>query len=587
MHKPSKYYFYIAAIVLPAIILLSCNGPKKTATSGNAPLVQKKLTQKQQDEFTATYFEGSKEKILGNYDKALAIFNQCLAIDPYNAAANYQMADILQNFKQPDSALVYAKRAVQAEPSNKWYIDIYAQCLQETGKYKDMIGIYEELIEKYPDEIDYYYKLALAQIESSEFEKAADTYDKIEQKEGGYSEEITKEKIKIYERIKNYAKEEDQVRRLIAHDSTNIENYDLLGDVYEMEGKSDKAFELYKKMENQYPNEPSIHLSLADYYRSKHDEKKSFEELYDAFKQPTMDIDTKIKILLSFYSYSNGHDSLQTQAELLCGAMVQAQPDNPKAHTMYGDFLSRSGDYKDARDQYKITLSEDSGKFMIWSQLMAIDIQLNDFDDLAKVSAGAISLFPNQPESYLFNGVACNQQKKYDVAAASLNKGIEYVVNNNTLLVQFYATLGDIYNSLKRYSSSDSAYEEALKINPKEDNVLNNYSYYLSERDTNLAKAEEMSRKSNEISVNNGTYQDTYAWIMYKMGNFKSAKEWEEKSLMNGGQKDAAILEHYGDILFKSGDKEGAVEYWQKAKQAGSNAPLLNKKIQDKQLYEK
>lgn len=587
MHRPIKYYFYFAAIILPAIILSSCSGPKKAAASDNTQAVHKKLNQKQQDEFTATYFEGSKEKVLGNYDKALAIFNQCLSIDPYNAAANYQMADILENFKQPDSALVYAKRAVQAEPTNKWYIDLYAECLQEKGKYKEMIDIYENLIAKYPDEIDYFYKLALSQIETGEYEKAADTYDKIEQKEGGYSEDITKEKVKIYERTRNYAKEESEVQRLIAHDSTNIENYDMLGDVYELEGKKDKAFELYKKMEDLYPNEPSIHLSLADYYRTNHNEKKSFEELYDAFKQPGMDIDSKVKILLSFYTYSNGHDSLQDQAELLCDAMVQASPNNPKAHTMYGDFLSRSGKYRDAREQYRLTLSEDSSKFIIWAQLMSIDVQLLDFYDLARVSEDAISLFPDQPEPYLFNGIAGNQQKKYDVALSSLNKGLQYVINNNSILVEFYSTLGDIYNSLKKYSSSDSVYEEALKINPKEDNVLNNYSYYLSERDTNLAKAEEMSRKSNEISVNNGTYEDTYAWIMYKMGNYKSAKEWEEKSLNHGGQKDAAVLEHYGDISFKAGDKDTAIEYWQKAKQAGANTPLLNKKIEDKQLYEK
>jgi tetratricopeptide (TPR) repeat protein len=586
MLNPGKYCFYIIAFILPAIIFSSCTGSKKTA-SLNSPSIHGQISPELKNEFTAEYFEASKEKILGNYDKALAIFNQCLAIDPNNASANYQMADILEYYKQPDTALVYAKRAAIIEPSNVWYEDLYAQCLQDKGRYKEMIGVYETLIKNHPDELDYYYKLGLAQIETGDLDKAADTYDKIEQKQGGFSEEITKEKIKIYEKTKNYPKAEAQVQRLIAHDSSNIEYFDMLGDVYELQGKSDKAFDLYIKMEKLYPDEPSIHLSLAEYYRTKNDEKRSYEELYDAFKQPSMDIDTKVRILLSFYSLSNGHDSLEMQAELLCQAMVQAHPDNPKAHTIYGDFLSRSGAFKDARDQYRITISEDSSKFAIWEQLMGMDIQINDFADLGKVSEGAISLFPNQPIPYLYNGVAMNQEKKYDNAISSLNKGMEYVINDNTILLQFYSTLGDIYNSLKKYSASDSAYEEALKINPKDDNILNNYSYYLSERDTELAKAEEMSKKANELVVNNGTYQDTYAWILYKSGNYKGAKEWEDKSLSNGGEKDAAILEHYGDILFKLGEKDNAVGYWKKAVDAGSKGALLNKKIQDKQLYDK
>lgn len=568
-------------------MLSSCGGSHKaTATTDKAP-VHRVLDYKQQEELTNAYFEANKEKMLGNYDKALAMFNECLAMDPANAASDYQIADILEFYKQPDTALVYARRAALIDPTNVWYQDLYAQCLQEKGRYKEMIPVYQNLVNTHPSNQDYYYKLAMAQIETGDLDKAAETYNQLEQQQGGYIEEITEEKIKIYERTKEYLKAEEQIQRLIAHDSSKIENYDMLGDIYELEGKSDKAFDLYIKMEKLYPHEPSIHLSLAEYYRSKHDEQQSYQELYDAFLEPTLDIDTEVRILLSFYSLSNGHDSLQNQAELLCSAMVKSHPDNAKAHTMYGDFLSRSGTYKDAREQYRITLTLDSSKFAIWEQLMGLDIQLNDFDDLAKVSDGAISLFPNQPLSYLYNGVAKNQQKKYSDAAASLNKGMDNVVNDNALMLQFLSTLGDTYNSMKRFSASDSAYELALKINPNDDNVLNNYSYYLSERDTNLAKAETMSRRANEISPNSGTYQDTYAWVLYKSGNYKDAQVWEEKSLSNGGAKDAAVLEHYGDILFKLGDKENAVLYWHKAQDAGSTSALLNKKIQDKQLYDK
>jgi len=586
MQSRGKYCFYYIAIILPVILLSACSGSKKTITAPT-PVVHKQMSPKERDELTDTYFEATKEKMLGNYDKALAIFNQCLSIDRNNAAVNYQMADIFEYYKQPDTALVYAKRAAAIEPTNVWYQDLYAQCLQDKGRYKEMIGVYQGLLKDHPNELDYYYKLALAQIETGDYEKAADTYDMLEQKQGGFSEEITKEKIKIYEKVKDYAKAESQVKRLVTYDSTNIENYDLLGDLYELEGKSDKAFDLYIKIEKLYPNEPSIHLSLAEYYRSKHEEKQSYTELYDAFTAPSLDIDTEVRILLSFYSLSNGRDSLQYQAELLCSAMVKAHPDNAKAHTIYGDFLSRSGAYKDAREQYKITLSEDSSKFAIWEQLMGMDIQINDFNDLAEVSEGAMGLFPNQPVSYLYNGVAKNQQKKYEGAVSSLSKGIEYIVNDNTLLIQFYSTLGDAYNSLKKYASSDSAYEQALRINPNDDNILNNYSYYLSERDTNLVRAEAMSKRANELVENNGTYQDTYAWVLFKSGNYKDAKLWEDKSLSNGGVKDGAVLDHYGDILFKLGDKDNALVYWQRAHQAGLNSGLLNRKIQDKQLYDK
>jgi len=47
------------------------------------------------------------------------------------------------------------------------------------------------------------------------------------------------------------------------------------------------------------------------------------------------------------------------------------------------------------------------------------------------------------------------------------------------------------------------------------------------------------------------------------------------------------VLEHYGDILFMSGEKQEAVEWWQKAVKAGSDSPLLKKKIEAQSYLEK
>jgi len=587
MERLRKYGFQLAAISSFAMLFYSCGTSKKVVAPTKASVVHKELSRDDRDQVMSDYYEASKQRILGNYDRAIEVYKQCLRIQPDNAAANFQIADIYEFYKKPDSAIVYAGRAAQIDPSNIWYQDLYAQCLQDKGRFKDMEVVYEGLIKNHPDETDYYYKLALAQIELGEYEKAADTYDRVEVKLGGFSEEITKEKIKLYETVKDFTKAEVQIQLLIKADTTNVQNYVELGDLYDLEGKHDESFKLYQSLEQRYPHEPSVRLALAEYYRAKKNDKKSFEELNAAFKEPGMDIDSKRRILLSFNSVSNGHDSLEIEALELCASMVQAHPNNPEAHRLYGDFLFREASYNEAREQYRYTVSEDSSKYLIWSQLMGCDIQLNDFTDLAKVSGSAMELFPNDPQAYLFNGVANNQKKNYNLAVTSLSKGVDYVVNDNALLLEFYSALGDVYNSLKRYNASDSAFEAALKLNPNNDNILNNYSYYLSERDTNLARAEQMAKLANDISPDNGAYLDTYAWVFYKEGNYTNAKIWEDKSLAHGGQKDAAVLDHYGDIVYMVGDKDTALDYWQKAKSMGLNSDLLNRKIQDKKLYNK
>jgi len=39
------------------------------------------------------------------------------------------------------------------------------------------------------------------------------------------------------------------------------------------------------------------------------------------------------------------------------------------------------------------------------------------------------------------------------------------------------------------------------------------------------------------------------------------------------------LVDHYGDILFMSGEKEKALEQWKKAKEMGKESEILDRKI--------
>jgi hypothetical protein len=41
-------------------------------------------------------------------------------------------------------------------------------------------------------------------------------------------------------------------------------------------------------------------------------------------------------------------------------------------------------------------------------------------------------------------------------------------------------------------------------------------------------------------------------------------------------------LEHYGDVLYKTGEPEKALEYWMQAKEKESDSKTLDKKIETK-----
>jgi Tfp pilus assembly protein PilF len=163
--------------------------------------------------------------------------------------------------------------------------------------------------------------------------------------------------------------------------------------------------------------------------------------------------------------------------------------------------------------------------------------------------------------------------------------GVNFVVANDKMLAQFYSYLGDTYFQLKDHENSDEAYENVLKIEPNNVLVLNNYAYYLSLRGENLEKAESMAKKAVELEPGNSSYQDTYGWVMFKLGKYEEAKEWIARAV-ESGEESAVALEHYGDVMWKLDNKKEALKYWEKAFKAGEGSEFLEKKVQDKQYYE-
>jgi tetratricopeptide (TPR) repeat protein len=187
---------------------------------------------------------------------------------------------------------------------------------------------------------------------------------------------------------------------------------------------------------------------------------------------------------------------------------------------------------------------------------------------------------------YYFNGLANSRQRNFDEAIQSLEQGKRMAGSNPALKCEINSLLGDAYHARKDYDKSDIAYDEALAFNPGNEAVLNNYSYYLALRKSNLEKAEKMSSQLVKSHPDNATYLDTHAWVLFSRQKYKEARKAIEKAI-NTGQANATHFEHYGDILYKLGDVDDAVKQWEKARgMLGSGSELLNKKISNRKIYE-
>lgn len=586
--------FKIYSVAVIVLLFSACKTTKNSSNSASGSSKETATKKKSGDsqmsetsrgEFDKLFYDANKEQLLGNMELATNLFSQCLKLDPNSAASLYELAKIYNFNGNKDKAIELSGKAANLDQTNSWYQLLYADLLFANKQYLPGTEIYQRIIKINPGKIDMYFELAEGYVFANKPEEAIKVYDKVE---GiiGVNEEGSMQKVKVYTQLKKTDKAIKELNKLILFNPKEPKYLAMLGEIYQNSGQKEKAMQTYTELLKIDPENPYVHLSLAHFYFEQKQDSKGLDEYKEAFRNPKLEIDTKMKILLDYYEQSATKPAMKEEAMSLCQLLIDTHPDEAKSYSIYGDFLLRDKKLAEARDAFRKANARDKTKYVIWDRVMILDSDLSDFDSMLFDSKEVIELFPAEPLGYLFNGIANLQKKKYQPAVDILKEGKDFVVENKPLLTQFYASLGDAEHELKNSAASDSAYEQALHLDAKNITVLNNYAYYLSVRKEKLQHAEEMSKITVDQEPSNNSYLDTYGWILYQKGNFEDAKKWISKALDNGAGGNGVILEHYGDVLFKLGNSDKALEYWNNAKLKGGNSEFLEKKIADKKLYE-
>jgi len=524
------------------------------------------------------FLDANREKIMGNDVHALDLFEAVIKVDHKNAASYYEASHLLWKQKKALKAVEYANIAAGLYPDNEWYLMWQAELLQRMGENKQALKVYEQLVEIKPNNIEFYLLKASALFDEKKYTEAIDVYNEVE-KRFGVDPTIIREKQRIWLKLGKVDKAAAELEKLIAKQPDDPTYYILMIELYQANNLYDDVLKTIKRLETAQPNHPAVALSYAEYYRTIHKNDLSFNWLQKAFTNADLQSELKTKVLMSYIGLAQDNDTMMQQALELSKIFSQTNSAEFIPHAMYGDFLMMDKQLEPAMLQYREALKIEKNNVQIWQQLLQCSAELNNYQTLADDSKEAITFFPDQPLFYYFNGVANGILKKNDEAVQSLNNGAKLVVDNDNLLVEFFSSLGDNYHSLKKYTESDAAYEKALKIDPRNIPVLNNYAYYLSLRKSNLSRAAEMSKLSNDLSPDNGTYQDTYAWVLFQQGNYAQAKDWQAKAIKNSNPPSGTLFEHYGDILYKLGEVAEALNFWKKAKETGEFSDLLEVKI--------
>jgi len=574
------------ALLLFLILPLAVFAQKAKPDTGRrvVMVVGKPMTADDSLQVKRLFFSALRYKAIENFTGAAEQFSEVLQTDPANDASMYELAILKKNQNDYASAQDLLEKAVTVKPQNEWYWVSLADCYEKNNDVGKLENVFNELLKINSANPDYYFDEANVYFLEKKYDEALAVYDRLEQMTG-LTEDIVAKRERIYLKQGKVDRAVADVEKLIAANPADTRYHLLLAELYNSNSLPDKALKVLKEAEKGEPNNGQVHLALADIYRDKKDYENSYNELTLAFNQPDLDVEQEIKIVLGYLPKFPDPNAKASALEL-SRLLTVAHPDDSRSFALYADMLIQNEKYADAKASYKKSLTLNAQVYEVHEQLIRIELGNNEIDNAIKDGESALSLFPNQAWLNFLTGVAYEQKKDFKKAVSYISNATMLESQDKDLLSQSYSALGDCFHSLGDNEKSDNSYNKSLGYNPDNAYTLNNYAYYLSVRVILLDKAAEMSKHSNELQPNTASFEDTYAWILFKQKKYADAKIWMEKAISHDKDHSAVQAEHYGDILYNLGDTDGAVKSWKKAKGYGGNSSVLERKINEKKYVE-
>ena len=579
MNKKNSIWLLVAVWTL-----VSCGTVKSTREKPAVALAQSSLTPEQQRKYDYFFLEAMRLKEKKDYASAFGLLQHCLDIHPNAASALYEVSQYYMFLRQVPQGQEALEKAVANAPDNYWYSQGLASLYQQQNELDKAVTLLEQMVVRFPAKQDPLFNLLDLYGRQEKYDEVISTLNRLE-KRMGKNEQLSMEKFRIYLQMKDDKKAFQEIESLVQEYPMDMRYQVILGDVYLQNGKKQEAYDVYQKVLAAEPDNPMAIFSMASYYKQTGQEELYQQQLDTLLLNKKVTPDTKVGVMRQMIVENEQADKDSTQIIALFDRIMKQEQDDPQIPMLYAQYLLSKNMESESVPVLEQVVDLDPTNKAARMMLIGAAVKKEDYKQIIKVCEPGIEATPDALEFYYYLAVAYNQAEKPDSVISICKRALEHTTadSKKEIVSDFYSILGDMYHTQKQMKEAYAAYDSALVYNPSNIGALNNYAYYLSVERRDLDKAEEMSYKTVKAEPNNATYLDTYAWILCEKGNYAEARIYIDNAMNSeGGDKSDVIVEHCGDIYYMTGDVDGALTYWKKALEMGSESKTLKQKIEKK-----
>lgn len=584
IHREHQQWYRWMGILLLCLIMASQTfAQQNTTTTPKTP----SLSSNDAKRYQYFFLEGNiKER--HSETEAMDLYLHAAEINPQAAEVWFALVSFYYSLGQNDKALACIERATKLDPDNSAYLERLAQVYILNKKYTEATDALERLYTKDLSRTDVLRHLLQLYGMDNNFDKMLDVLNRIDVVEGA-SEETTLTKMQIYDMQGKKKESYNELKSLCNKYPSNLSYQIMRGNWLLQNGKNEDALKIYKEVLAKEPDNELANMSILDYYLAAKDTLKADQTLSKLLQSPATATENKMALLKQAYNrYCEISDSTimlrfvdealstpQTNADIyLFKTSCMAYYKKPEAETV--PVLEKA-------------LAVEPDNITARLNLLAYYGSQDECERIIDLCKPAHEKFPNEIVFYFYQGLSEYQLKRNDDALNTLRTGLSISHNDDqkAVVANMYGIMGEILHEKGLEKEAFEAYDSCLVYNPDDIGTLNNYAYYLALEGKDLKKAEQMSYKTIQAEPTNSTYLDSYAWILFCEKRYQEAKIYIDQAIQNDSTLKMVYIEHAGDIYFKAGETDKAIELWKRAAADDPDNALLQRKIKLQKYIEK
>ena len=431
---------------------------------------------------TASILAGGQFWLEGDYSQAEAAFSRAVEIEPDNPSALYLLgvSQLLQEKLEPAAATLDS--ALKAKPGLVIAQRALAHALDSLGRYAQSLPLWQEVVQKLPDDASGWVSLANTYEKLGTLDLAIDAY----------------------------------TRALSLGEDANIHTY--IGLVYLQKSQPDQALDEFDQAVKLAPQSSLAHGARGDAYMQLGD----IPAAIAAYRQSlALQENIPLRVQLTGLLIQTGDIEGATQ-ELQVA--VQADPNNAAYREQLGGVLSRLGHLDEATQQYQSILDGDPNHANAWLGLGQIAYKRCDLDGMTQAFDRAAALENENPIFRALPGAAYAARGALEQQAqVYFNLGQDFPTDPIALMItgEYAWQQGDIPAAREKLDQAAQAAQLPPVLQSQIDYDLGLISLLQNE----LAEAEEQFRRALEASPVNAASQTVLGDIYLLRGDAVGALE--------------------------------------------------------------